>query len=572
LNELDIPYKFFAMKHKGAIRDRENHIWYHDRQTADDFENRFSGSPEVTGFGGGGTVTCCAIQIASYLGFDPIILIGCDASYSVPSSVIQAGPDQFGDGVKLNLESTQDDDPNHFDPSYFGKGKRWHSPNAAEMHVGFEKTYRLMSRLGLTLVNATVGGALDSVPRVDYERLFETKGSRPPHPRIGIDLTHETAAKQHGMRNSLMATLRNTALMGTDIEFVAFRGADERYDYYDGLGSVRNFTVLTEGDRGFEEAATSLDALLSPFNDLSTSLPIGSDTKRIAYVNDLIPLNHSGFPETTRSRYEETVEGADAIVCLSDATREELSDRFGIDEQDCFTAPPAIDEDLTVTPVSEDFELVSEEEIAAVRRKVGVRDTYLVYPAAFRPHKNHERLFEAMRYTYTMLQLVLTTGESHDHPATRRIQAEIDSRNMSHRILVAGHLSAQDYRALLKGALGLVFPSLEEGFGIPVAEAQAMRVPVIASRRHSLAEVADGSLEIDPEDHMDIADKITQLISDDELRAEVAEQGWLNSRRFTRELGAHGLIAAVNHVLQLRETEAGEAGGVDSLQAPVDRR
>ena len=54
-----------------------------------------------------------AIQIAAYLGFDPIILIGCDLSYSRPETVIQTGPDKFGDGTRLNLMSTLDDDPNH---------------------------------------------------------------------------------------------------------------------------------------------------------------------------------------------------------------------------------------------------------------------------------------------------------------------------------------------------------------------------------------------------------------------------------------------------------------------------
>ena len=141
-NDLPIEHKFFATKHKGAILEKENHIWYHDGGRDPDFADRFSGDPAVTGFGGGGTVTCVAIQIAAFLGFDPIILIGCDATYSVPSTVVQSGPDKFGDGVRLNLESVQDDDVNHFDPSYFGAGKRWHSPNAAEMLIGFEKCYQ----------------------------------------------------------------------------------------------------------------------------------------------------------------------------------------------------------------------------------------------------------------------------------------------------------------------------------------------------------------------------------------------------------------------------------------------
>lgn len=545
-NDLDIEYKFFATKHKGAILDRPNHIWYHDGGVAPDFSDRFSGAPEVTGFGGGGTVTCVAIQLAAHLGFDPIILIGCDASYSVPSTVKQVGPDKFGDGVKLNLESVDDDDANHFDPAYFGKGKRWHSPNATEMHIGFEKSFRQMREQGLTLVNATVGGALDSVPRVAYDRLFSSTIRRQAPIVVGIDLTHEMAAKPTGMRNSLLSTLRNTALLGADVRFVALCGGDGRRADYRQLEELPQFDIVEDRDADFASIVSSLDAILLPFNDIETALELGPDVRRIAYLNDLIPITQPGFPDFLKDRYRATADRADAILCLSEPTRSEIESHLGVDRDRCFVAPPAIDDLLTVDPASEGLELATKADIDRVRRQVGAKFTYLVYPAAYRPHKNHRALFEAMRYTYTNLQLVLTTGEAHDAAAESRIRQLIDEMQLGHRIRVAGKLAVEDYWALLLGSEALVFPSLDEGFGIPVAEAQAMRVPVIASRRGGLAEVALGSMEIDPTDHMDIANKITELTSDDDLKAAVIESGWHNSRRFTREQGAVGLISAVD--------------------------
>lgn len=545
-NELDIEYKFFATKHKGAILDRPNHIWYHDGGRAPDFSDRFAGQPEITGFGGGGTVACVAIQLAAHLGFDPIILIGCDASYTVPSTVKQAGPDKFGDGVKLNLESVDDDDVNHFDPSYFGKGKRWHSPNAAEMHVGFEKSFRQMREQGMTLVNATAGGALDSVPRVGFDRLFESAIRRDTPVVVGVDLTHEMAAKSTGMRSSLMSTLLNTPLFRADIRFVALCADDERRDYFEQLASLPNFEIIGEHDPDFESSVANLDAILLPFNDIDTSLDLSPNVRRIAYLNDLIPITQPGFPDFLKDRYQAVAYGADAILCLSEPARAEIKSHFGAGSDRCFVAPPAIDDLLTVDPASEDYALASQADIHRVRQEVGVKFTYLVYPAAYRPHKNHRVLFEAMRYTYTNLQLVLTTGEAHDAAAESRIRQLIDEMQLTHRILVAGQLPVDDYWALLVGSEALVFPSLDEGFGIPVAEAQAMRVPVISSRRGGLAEVAQGSIEIDPTDHMDIANKITDLTSDGDLKASVIEQGWQNSRRFTREQGAAGLISAVD--------------------------
>jgi hypothetical protein len=547
-NDVEIPYKFFATKHKGAILERDNHYWYHDWSKADDFEDRFGECPEITGFGGGGTVTCVAIQIAAYLGFDPIILIGCDASYTVPASVRQSGPDKFGDGVRLNLTSVDDDDPNHFDPAYFGTNKKWHSPNAAEMHRGFEKCYREMSRRGRTLVNATVGGALDSVPRVDFERLFSSAPPR-PRPLVGVDLTGDTARMASGMRTALMADLRNTSLVGPRFRFVAVCPDDDRLEFYSPLASMPDFDVVIDGSAEARRALESLDVLISPFNNLETTLQVSPSTKRVAYLHDLIPLRLPGFPQPLMNRYADVAARADALVCPSGITCGEVSRRFDVPIERCFVAPNAIDDDLTVVPVSEEHQLVTDDDIASVRRQVGVKFSYVVYPAAFRPHKNHRRLFEALRYTYTNLQLVLTTAETHNPAATNAIRELVEQMRLGHRILVAVNLPPKAYRALLKGAEAMIFPSLDEGFGIPVLEAQALRVPVIASRRGALVEVAEGSLEIDPEDHRDIAEKIVQLISDDELKQSVATAGWTNSRRFTKEWGARGLVEAVNFVL-----------------------
>jgi glycosyltransferase involved in cell wall biosynthesis len=547
-NKLEIPYKFFATKHKGAILERENHYWHHSWQVSDDLEDRFGAFPEITGFGGGGTVACAAIQIAAYLGFDPIILIGCDAAYSVPTSVLQTGPDQFGDGVLLNLTSTDDDDANHFDPAYFGKGKRWHSPNPAEMHRGFEKCYRQMRRQGKALVNATVGGALECIPRVTFERLF-VGGSAPSHRRtVGIDLTVPSARVAVGMRNSLMASLRNIPLLPHGYRFVAICRNDDSFEFYRPLQSLPSFDLIVDGSEGCHDTLETLDVLISPFNNIETKLRLPENVKRVAHLNDLIPLTQPNYSESLVTRYTAVAAGADAVVCLSEATRQEISRRFDIPDERIFVSPPTLDDELTVVPTDGQF-IVTDDDISAARREVGVRSVYVIYPAAFRPHKNHQRLFEAMRYTYANLQLVLTAGERLDTAATEAMRTRIEQMQLGHRILVAANLATATYRALLKGAEAVVFPSLDEGFGIPVLEAQAMRVPVIASRRGGLVDVAEGALDIDPEDHRDIADKIVQLISDPELRESVAEAGWVNSRRFTKEWGARGLVDAIDFVL-----------------------
>lgn len=122
------------------------------------------------------TVAITMLQLAAHLGFDPIYLIGCDTSYTIPSSVKQEGR-KVGDAGLL-LTSTSDDDPNHFDPRYFGKGREWHNPQVERMIEHHRWARIALDRKGIRVFNATVGGQLEVYPRVSFEELFEVAPAR----------------------------------------------------------------------------------------------------------------------------------------------------------------------------------------------------------------------------------------------------------------------------------------------------------------------------------------------------------------------------------------------------------
>ena len=113
-----------------------------------------------------------AVQIAYYMGFDPIYLVGVDCDYVIPASVRQTGPDRFGRGVGFYLESTRDDDPNHFCPDYLGAGRKWHDPNVPAMIEGYRTCRQAIEARGRRIYNATVGGKLEVFERVDFDSLF----------------------------------------------------------------------------------------------------------------------------------------------------------------------------------------------------------------------------------------------------------------------------------------------------------------------------------------------------------------------------------------------------------------
>ena len=114
--------------------------------------------------------------------------------------------------------------------------------------------------------------------------------------------------------------------------------------------------------------------------------------------------------------------------------------------------------------------------------------------------------------------------------------AQVTRLGLASRVIFPGYVEEADLPALLSGALALVFPSLYEGFGIPVLEAGACGVPVITSNTSSLPEVAgDAALLVDPHDVDAIADAMFRIATDAELRAELDRRGQENVKRFSWE-------------------------------------
>lgn len=116
----------------------------------------------------GGTVTYLCLQLAYYMGFTEVYMIGFDHNYIIPDSAEITNKRETG----FDIKSTEDD-PNHFHPSYFGKGYRWHDPNVERMEVGFRKAREVFEADGRNIYNATAGGKLEAFNRIDYNSLFQ---------------------------------------------------------------------------------------------------------------------------------------------------------------------------------------------------------------------------------------------------------------------------------------------------------------------------------------------------------------------------------------------------------------
>ena len=123
---------------------------------------RFSTDPAERLFCGQ-SVTYISMQLAWHMGFAEVYLIGMDFTYTIPPSAIVNG---------LSITSTEDD-PNHFHPDYFGKGKKWHDPQVDMVERCYRHAKTVYEWSGRKIYNATAGGRLEVFDRIDYDSLFD---------------------------------------------------------------------------------------------------------------------------------------------------------------------------------------------------------------------------------------------------------------------------------------------------------------------------------------------------------------------------------------------------------------
>lgn len=158
------PTKFFGNYLRRFLSDGPDTIWMNVRINYQQYENfpHFSENA-VRQLWCGGTVTYLSMQLAYHMGFSDVYLIGFDHNYIIP-------PDAIVDGNRIESASG---DPNHFDPSYFGKGYRWHNPRTDRMEIAYVRAKEHFERAGRRIINATAGGKLEVFPRVEFDALFE---------------------------------------------------------------------------------------------------------------------------------------------------------------------------------------------------------------------------------------------------------------------------------------------------------------------------------------------------------------------------------------------------------------
>jgi glycosyltransferase involved in cell wall biosynthesis len=226
------------------------------------------------------------------------------------------------------------------------------------------------------------------------------------------------------------------------------------------------------------------------------------------------------------------IRSADHLIAVSESTKRDILKWY----------PSVREENITVVYHGFDAELFSPErngiEESRVKKFLGIDGKYLLYSGAIQPRKNLEVSIEAFeilkRYEESKdLKLVLAGGDAW---LADLVHAKATQSAFRDDILMPGQIAFRDLGHLLRGASAYVFPSLYEGFGIPVLEALASRVPVITADNSSLREVGGDAAEyFSAGDPAALAEKIRRVISDESLRSEMIARGLEHIKKFSWE-------------------------------------
>ncbi len=231
------------------------------------------------------------------------------------------------------------------------------------------------------------------------------------------------------------------------------------------------------------------------------------------------------------------------ILADSEATRSDLVAMYGTPPHKITVSYPGTDESLL--PVTD------RSVIQAAKDRYRIPGDYFLYIGTLQPRKNLRRLVDAYaeligRLSETSVHLVLAgkRGWLYDE-----LFAHVEDLGLDGHIHFPGYVAEEDKAALLSGALGFVFPSLHEGFGLPVLEAQACRCPVVTSTTSSLPEVAgQGALLVDPREPAAIANAMGRLLREPGLVNQLVQRGLRNVERFSWGMCARRILDVIDQV------------------------
>ena len=227
------------------------------------------------------------------------------------------------------------------------------------------------------------------------------------------------------------------------------------------------------------------------------------------------------------ARTKRMAERARKVITVSEHSAQDIVEVYGIPREKIVVIHNGVSPDFR--PMSDPIAF------AELRQRLLIpTERFMVFAGGADPRKNHQTLVRAYSRCAPLLSshsLVMVGDATHRLGDIRETARTFDVED---RIICPGPLSLETLRALYSNADIFVFPSLYEGFGMPVLEAMACGTPVITSRTTSLPEVAgDAAMFVNPEDVEELADAITRVLDSAELRNTMRTKGIERAKHFS---------------------------------------
>lgn len=247
--------------------------------------------------------------------------------------------------------------------------------------------------------------------------------------------------------------------------------------------------------------------------------------------------------EERRRLYSMSAKRASHICAVSEFTRQTLIERLGISPERITTTHLAAD------PMFHPGSPARGDGRRVLRKHGLARGAYLLFPGGPQPHRNHEAALQALRVlreAYGLQPVLVCTGS----PRTDLL-GKIEDASLRDRVRFLGPCPASDMPAVYEGAAALVFPSLFEGFGLPLLEAMWCECPIVCSNVTSLPEIADdAALLVDPRSPEELAHALNRVLTDQTLRGVLIARGQQRVRDFSWTRFTLEVVAVLRRTVQ----------------------
>lgn len=289
------------------------------------------------------------------------------------------------------------------------------------------------------------------------------------------------------------------------------------------------------------------------YHGLSHELPHGipKDIKKVVTMHDLIvwryPQYFKRFDRIVhRIKQQHSCKIADVVVAISEQTKRDLIDIMHVPEEKIRVLYQSCDQ-IFWQPIPED----DKNDIKALYH---LPEKYFVCVGTIEERKNQIAAVQALKQLPEDVHLVIV-GRPHTHYYFD-LQRTIRELDLNHRVHIIQNAHFEDFPGLYANAVGSVYVSRFEGFGIPILESMCCDTPVITSNCSSMPEAGgDAALYVDPEDPQDIARRMSQLLEQPSLRQELIEKGRLQREKFSQHAIIEQFYTLYSSLVQEEEEE-----------------